>query len=305
MNVLRWWWGLLLAFALLALVRVFLPLPFANEIVIFSIYTMGCNFLLGRVGFISFGQPAYLAVGAYATAFYLFYFGTNPYVGILIGVLAGIVVSFAIGPLFVRLRGDYFALVNLALAVIIFYLMQKVLAGITHGDNGLWFLTNIDLHAGARPDAARSVLHLRLPGRLRVWAFYKYLDDSIFGACCLATKINEDKVQVPRLQQFQHPAARLRHRQHDHRAGRRDVCRLSRLRQPGDHQPGARRRSGGGDDSRRRRHAVRTARRRDRLHRHEGRDQQGDRQLGTCSSASCWCSSCSPARRASGARWSR
>src|SRR5471032_1263342 len=98
-------------------VRVFLPLPFANEIIIFSIYTMGCNFLLGRVGYISFGQPAYLAVGAYATAFYLYYFGTNAYIGILIGVMAGIVVSLAIGLFFVRLRGDYFALVNLALAV--------------------------------------------------------------------------------------------------------------------------------------------------------------------------------------------
>ena len=195
MNVLRWWWGLLLAFALLALVRVFLPLPFANEIIIFSIYTMGCNYLLGRVGFISFGQPAYLAVGAYAAAFYLFYFGNNPYVGILIGVAAGIIVSFAIGPLFVRLRGDYFALVNLALAVIIFYLMQKVLADITHGDNGLWFLTNL---------TSTPVLDLSRPDQFFIfaflvafalWAFYKYLDDSIFGACCLATKINEDKVK--------------------------------------------------------------------------------------------------------------
>ena len=195
MNVLRWWWGLLLAFALVALVRVFLPLPFANEIIIFSIYTMGCNYLLGRIGFISFGQPAYLAVGAYAAAFYLFYFGNNPYVGILIGVAAGVVVSFAIGPLFVRLRGDYFALVNLALAVIIFYLMQKVLAGITHGDNGLWFLTNL---------ASTPVLDLSRPDQFFIfaflvafalWAFFKYLDDSIFGACCLATKINEDKVK--------------------------------------------------------------------------------------------------------------
>ena len=195
MNVLRWWWGLVLAFALVALVRVFLPLPFANEIIIFSIYTMGCNYLLGRVGFISFGQPAYLAVGAYATAFYLFYFGNNPYVGILIGVLAGIVVSFAIGPLFVRLRGDYFALVNLALAVIIFYLMQKVLADITHGDNGLWFLTNM---------TSTPVLDLTRPDQFFIfaflvafalWAFYKYLDDSIFGALCLATKLNDDKVK--------------------------------------------------------------------------------------------------------------
>ena len=30
---------------------------------------------------------------------------------------------------------------------------------------------------------------------MAVWAFYKYLDDSIYGACCLATKINEDKLK--------------------------------------------------------------------------------------------------------------
>jgi len=62
MNVLRWWWGLLLAFALVALVRVFLPLPFANEIIIFSIYTMGCNYLLGRVGFMFLGAHTILFV---------------------------------------------------------------------------------------------------------------------------------------------------------------------------------------------------------------------------------------------------
>ena len=194
-NALRWWWGLLLAFSLLALSRVFLPLPFVIEVLIFSIYTMGCSFLLGRVGFISFGQPAYLAAGAYGTAFYLFYFGTDPYVGILVGVLSGLVVSCIVGPLFVRLRSDYFALVNLALAVIFYYLMQKVLADITKGDNGLWFLTRI---------SSSPVLDISRPGQffvfallaaLAVWALYKYLDDSIFGACCLATKINEDKLE--------------------------------------------------------------------------------------------------------------
>jgi branched-chain amino acid transport system permease protein len=193
-NALRWWWGILLAFSLLALSRLVLPLPFVNEVIIFSIYTIGCSFLLGKVGFISFGQPAYLAAGAYGTAFYLFYFGTNPFVGLLAGVLSGLVVSCIVGPLFVRLRSDYFALVNLALAVIFYYLMQKVLADFTRGDNGLWFLTNI---------ASTPVLDISRPDQffifallvaLAVWAFYKYLDDSIFGACCLATKINEDKL---------------------------------------------------------------------------------------------------------------
>ena len=133
MSAIRWWSGLLVAFGLIALSRFFLPLPFLNELLIASIYTMGCNFLLGRVGFISFGQPAYLAVGAYATAFYLYYFGTNPLIGVALGVLAGVIAALIVGPLFVRLRSDYFALVNLALTVIIFFLMQKVLVEYTKG----------------------------------------------------------------------------------------------------------------------------------------------------------------------------
>jgi branched-chain amino acid transport system permease protein len=195
LNSLHWWRGILLTFTALWLAKFLLPLPFMNEVIVFSIYTIGCNFLLGRVGFISFGQPAYLAVGAYATAFYLFYFGTNPYIGILIGLGVGIVFAFIVGLLFVRLRSDYFALVNLALSVIIFYLLQKVLSDITKGDNGLWFLTNID---------ATPVFNLTKPSEFflfciligaAVWALYKYLDDTLFGACCLATKINETKLE--------------------------------------------------------------------------------------------------------------
>jgi branched-chain amino acid transport system permease protein len=194
-KVFRWSWGLLLAFFFLMLVRVFLPLPFTNEIIIFAIYTMGCNFLLGRVGFISFGQPAYLSVGAYATAFYLYYFGSNPYVGILLGIVGGVVVTLIVGPFFVRLRSDYFALVNLALAVIMFFLFEKVMAPITHGDNGLWFLTKMTstpiLDLGNPKDFFIFVFLLAFA----VWVFYKYLDESIFGACCLATKANEDKLK--------------------------------------------------------------------------------------------------------------
>ena len=193
-DMFRWWWGILLAFFLLAIIRVFLPLPFSNEIIIFSIYVMGCSFLLGRVGFISFGQPAYLATGAYATAFYLFYFGTNPYIGILIGIAAGIVMSLIVGPLFVRLRSDYFALVNLALAVIIFYMMQKVLAPITQGDNGLWFLTNMKSTPILDITKPKEFYVFAFLVGLAIWALYKYLNDTLYGACCLASKINEDKV---------------------------------------------------------------------------------------------------------------
>lgn len=188
-------WGLIVAFAILVLVRMFLPLPFATEILIYAIYTMSLNFLLGRLGFISFGQPVYLAVGAYATAVYLYYAGTNPYIGILLGIIAGLVFTFVIGLFFVRLRSDYFALVNLALCVIGFFALEKALVNITHGDNGLWYLMRI---------SSTPVLDLGDPEHffifaflvtLGVWVLFKYLDLSIYGASCLATKINEDKLK--------------------------------------------------------------------------------------------------------------
>ena len=191
----HWWWGLLVAFSLLLVMRVFLPLPFVNEVLLFSIYTIGCNFLLGRVGFISFGQPAYLAVGAYGTAFYLYYFGTNPLVGIALGVIAGFVFALMVGPLFVRLRSDYFALVNLALTVIIFFLMQKVLVEYTKGDNGLWILTRMTSTPGIDISSANGFFVFAFIVAFFVWAFYKYLDDSVFGACCMATKMNENKLK--------------------------------------------------------------------------------------------------------------
>ena len=194
-NAIKWWWGILLAFGLLAAGRFFLPLPFINEVLIFSIYTIGCSFLLGRVGFISFGQPAYLAFGAYGTAFYLFYFGTNPYLAILAGVACGFIGACIVGPLFVRLRSDYFALVNLALAVIVFYMMQKVLAEYTKGDNGLWFLTNIASTPILNIGKSSDFFIFATLVAIGVWALYKYLDDTLFGACCLATKINEAKFQ--------------------------------------------------------------------------------------------------------------
>ena len=280
MNVLRWWWGLLLAFALVALVRVFLPLPFANEIIIFSIYTMGCNYLLGRVGFISFGQPAYLAVGAYATAFYLFYFGNNPLRrhsdrrgrrdrGVLRHRPAvRAVARRLLRPGQSRAGGDHL-------------LSHAEGAGRHHARRQrAVVLDQHDFHAGAGPVAARSVLHLRLPGRLRPLGLLQISRRLDLRRLLPGDQAQRGQGEIPRLQQLQNPAIRLCHRQHDHGSRRGDVCRLSRLRQPGDHQPGARRRPGGGDDTRRRRHAVRTDRRLDRLYRHEGRAQQGARQLG-------------------------
>ena len=103
--------------------------------------------------------------------------------------------SLIVGPLFVRLRSDYFALVNLALAVIFYYTMQKVLAPITQGDNGLWFLANMTSTPIIDITRPKEFFTFAFLAALAIWALFKYLNDTLYGACALASKVNEDKVQ--------------------------------------------------------------------------------------------------------------
>jgi branched-chain amino acid transport system permease protein len=202
-EIVKKWGSIPIAFALLVLMRVLLPLPFTIEVLIFAIYAMGLNFLLGRAGFISFGQPAYLCTGAYVTAVYLFYFGHNPYLGFLIGILGGLILTVILGPFFVRLRSDYFALVNLAFAVIVFFMLEKVLVKWTHGDNGLWYMMRISSTPILDLGKSGDFFIFTLIVTLLVWIFFKYLDGTVFGAGCLATKVNEEKLKFLGYSTFQ------------------------------------------------------------------------------------------------------
>jgi len=194
-RVVREYGGILVAFGLLALLGLVLPRPFIMEVLIFGIYVMAFSFLAGHLGLVSFGQPAYLGLGAYGAAMYLYYYGTNPYAGILAGIVAGAVVSAIIGAFLVKLAGDYFALANLAFCAIAFFVFQKALVGVTRGDTGLWYLAKM---------LPTPVLNLKNPDHffgfvfavaIAVWVLFRYIEKSVYGAVCIATKINERKVQ--------------------------------------------------------------------------------------------------------------
>lgn len=190
------WYGIPIIFAILYMLKYVLPQSFVLEVVILSIYTMGCSFLVGRVGFISFGQPVYLAIGAYGTAFYLYYFGTNPYVAILVGVLSGLVINAIVGVFFIRLSSSYFTLCNQAFCVVGFFIFQKALVKYTHGDNGLWFLSRIDSTRIIDLSTTEGVFLFAFLVAIGVWFLFHYLmNRSVFGATCLGVKINEQKLR--------------------------------------------------------------------------------------------------------------
>ena len=168
---------------------------FITELAIFSIYVMGCNLLYGYLGMVSFGQPFYLSVGAYSTGIYLAYFGTDSLTSMGVGLGAGILGGLLLGPFFIRLRGDYFALVNLAICAIGLFIVEKVLMPITRGDDGLWYRSRM---------TETILLDIRRPGNfflfvllvlMIVLILFKHMDRSTLGASFRAVKSNERKMR--------------------------------------------------------------------------------------------------------------
>jgi len=79
-----------------------------------AIFAMSWDFLSGRTGYISFGHPFLIGIGAYTTAILSYRFGVPIAFSIPIAVLTTMIG----GTLFflpaLRIRGAYFALVTLA-----------------------------------------------------------------------------------------------------------------------------------------------------------------------------------------------
>ncbi len=115
-KILEYLRGPFILIVLIVISRYLFPskMTFLVEITTFSIYIIANDILYGYMGMVSFGQPFYLGVGAYTAAIYLAHVGHNPLVAIMLALLAGLLTGVILGPAYIRLRGDYFALINAA-----------------------------------------------------------------------------------------------------------------------------------------------------------------------------------------------
>ncbi len=100
---------------------------FNNDYVFFAGYTVlqfivlatAWNILGGYTGYVNFGSAAFFALGAYATVFlHKSYPLPIPLLIVISGIVSGIV-GFGMGYLTLRLRGAFFAIATLALAVVL------------------------------------------------------------------------------------------------------------------------------------------------------------------------------------------
>ena len=89
-------------------------------IFIWSFITTAWSYM-GRFGLISLGHGAFLGLGAYTTGLLFNAYGLSPWIGMLLGGLAAVLLAMLIGYSCFRFGviGDYFALVTLALGEVV------------------------------------------------------------------------------------------------------------------------------------------------------------------------------------------
>lgn len=98
----------------------------ANYIGLYSIVAVGLVLLTGVAGLTSFGQAAFVGIGAYTTAYLTTGYGLNPWLTLLIGIALTAVAAYALGAVTMRLSGHYLPLGTIAWSLSIFYLFGNL-----------------------------------------------------------------------------------------------------------------------------------------------------------------------------------
>jgi branched-chain amino acid transport system permease protein len=168
-----------------------------TEIIIFSLYAVSYNLLLGYAGLLSFGHAMFFGLGAFMTAVVIIHIpGLALWNALLIALVATIVAGFVIGSLLLRTKGAYFALLTLAFNSL-FYALATKWHTVTGGDDGL-SIKRPDLHLGFTtiPMAGLTpfyYLTLIIVGAAIVFCWY--FTHTAMGKTVLLMRENEDRMK--------------------------------------------------------------------------------------------------------------
>jgi branched-chain amino acid transport system permease protein len=166
-------------------------------VLLWTVLGTAWNLLGGYAGQVSFGHATFFGVGAYTTMILYLGPGLAPWYGMVLGGVAGALVSLPIGIICFRLRGPYFSLSTLAVAEII-RLVALNWESLTNGPVGLLITTLPDVRLGPTAVNWESkvpfyylVAVLAVAAMLGTHAFSR----SRLGAYLLAIREDEDAAE--------------------------------------------------------------------------------------------------------------
>jgi branched-chain amino acid transport system permease protein len=138
------------ALSVLALAMLIVVAPYealATNILIYGLFALGCNLLLGYTGLLSFGQAAFFGLGAYGCGLSIVHGGLSVLPAMAIGVLTAVGGAVLIGAMVIRSRGIYFAMVTLALGQCVSAILYEADSW-TGGENGLRGINAANVNLG-------------------------------------------------------------------------------------------------------------------------------------------------------------
>ncbi|KUY78426.1 ATP-binding cassette domain-containing protein [Burkholderia sp. RF4-BP95] len=121
-----------------------------NYIGLYAIVAIGLVLLTGVGGMTSFGQAAFVGIGAYATAFLTTRYGVSPWLALIVGVVLTALVALVLGAVTMRLSGHFLPLGTIAWGLALFYLFGNLeLLGKYDGINGIPALNLFGIELGS------------------------------------------------------------------------------------------------------------------------------------------------------------
>jgi branched-chain amino acid transport system permease protein len=144
------------------------------------------NLLGGYTGYVSLGHIAFFSTGAYTTAVFMNRFGISPFITAILGGVFSAVLAAIVGYPVLRLKGAYFTISSLLLAVV----MQLIFMNwdFVGSSTGLWYkLLPVSIEAN-RVLFYEAMLIVATAITLVV----RYVERSKFGAGLVAIREDED-----------------------------------------------------------------------------------------------------------------
>ena len=137
--------GLIVFLALLALVPLLPPyyLTLGSYIGLYSMVGLGLVLLTGVTGLTSFGQAAFMGLGAYTTAILTLNYAWSPWVTLFAALGLTFLVAFLLGTITLRMGGHYLPLATIAWGISLYFLFGSIPA--LGGYTGLTDITALAL----------------------------------------------------------------------------------------------------------------------------------------------------------------
>lgn len=187
-----------LVFAALALYPLFAggySIDLVTKIMIYAIFALSLELLVGTTGLVCFGQAAFFGIGAYSAVLLSPQTDAPSLLWLLpVCVLAAAGYALAVGALSLRTQGAYFIMVTLAFAQMAYYVVHDTPLG--GGTDGIYLNMKPVLGSLLDLDKSLTLYGLTLALLAGVFGFLGLLGRSTFGRALAGIRVNEQRMRA-------------------------------------------------------------------------------------------------------------